>query len=106
MRAGHEVGRETGHEHAEVHAGLQHGGDPGTPALWPGLRKQRRADGPFAADAERGEETKDEQLPPRLREAGETGERGVGENGETKRTAASEFVPEASEEPPAQGPAN
>ena len=103
---GHEIDREAGEEDADIHPGLKHRRDPRTPARRPRFGKQARADRPFAADAERGEKAEDEQLPPGLREARETGESGVGENGEAQRAAAPELVADASEESAAERPAD
>lgn len=64
--AGHDVGGDGGQEYAEVDAGLENCGDPAAPAFWPGFGEQSRAHGPFTSDAESGDESEDEQLPPGL----------------------------------------
>ena len=96
--AGEQEGRARGQQDADVDTALEHGGDPGPPAAGPGLRQQRGADGPLAADAERGQESDDEQLPPRLREEGKAGEQGIGEDGQAQRPAPADAVADAPEE--------
>jgi hypothetical protein len=71
---------QSGQHQAQVDAGLEHGGHPRPPAARPGLREKRRADGPFAADAQGGHEPEDEKMPPRLREERQPGKQGVGED--------------------------
>ena len=60
----HEI-REARQHHAQIDARLQDGRQPRPPIAGPRLRKQRRADGPFAADPQRGQKAEEEQLPPR-----------------------------------------
>jgi len=45
-------------EDADVDAGLEDGGHPRAPGFRPGFGEERGADGPFAADAEGGDERK------------------------------------------------
>ncbi len=104
--AGELIDDDDGAKDADVDAALQDGGDPRSPAARPGLGEETGADGPFAANAERGDETKEHELPPGLREVGKTGENGVGENGEAEGAAASEPIAEAAEDGAADGPAN
>ena len=98
--------RARGQQDADVDAGLEHGGDPGPPAARPGLRQQRGADRPLAADAQRGQESDDQQLPPRLREEGQAGEERVGEDRQAERAAAADPVADAAEEAAAERPAD
>ncbi len=104
--AGEQEGRARGQEDADVDTALEHGGDPGPPAAGPGLRQQRGADGPLAADAERGQESDDEQLPPRVREEGKAGEQGVGEDRQAQRPAPADAVADAPEETAPNRPAD
>ena len=92
-------------EDAEIHGALEDGRDPRAPLLRPGLGKERSADGPFAADTERGEETEDHQLPPSLREERKAREQRVGQDGQDQRATAAEPVADDAEEGAAQGPA-
>ena len=92
-------------EDADVDAGLEHRRDPGPPSARPGFREQRRPHRPFAADAQRGQEPENQQVPPRLREEGQPGEGGVGQDGEAQRARPAQPVADAPEEPAAQRPA-
>ena len=94
-----------GQKRAQVHAGLQRGGDPGPPGLGPGLGEQGRADRPFAADAQRGQETEDQQLPPGLGEESQAGERGVSEDRQHQGPGTAQAVAQASKKTAAQRPA-
>ena len=104
--AGEQEGRARGQQNADVDTALEHGSDPGPPAAGPGLRQQRGADGPLAADAERGQEADDEQLPPRVREEGKAGEQGIGEDGQAQRPAPADAVADAPEETAPDRPAD
>src|SRR5262245_15431405 len=67
------------HEDSDVHTALQDGRNPWPPPLWPGFRKQRRPDRPFAADAQRRKKSEDEKMPPALRKKGKSREQRVSE---------------------------
>ena len=95
-----------GEQDAEVDPALEHGGDPRPPPPGPRLRQQRRPDRPLAADPEGGEESDDQQLPPRLREVGQAGERRVGEDRQAERPAPPDQVADAAEEAAAERPAD
>ena len=69
------------------------------------FRTAARPDGPFPADAQRGQEAEDQQLPPSLGEEGQAGEQGVGEDGQRQRPAAAETIADPPKEPAAQRPA-
>ena len=58
------------------------------------------ADGPFAANPQRRQESKDQQLPPRLREEGQAGEQRVGEDRQHQRPAAAQPVADPPKKPP------
>ncbi len=94
-----------GQDDAHVDGRLQHRGDPQPPASGPGLAEQCRAHGPFAADPEGRQETKDEQLPPGLGKRRQAGEEGVGQDRTHQGTGAAHAVAEATEESAADGPA-
>ncbi len=98
--------RARGQQDADVDAALEHRGDPGPPAPGPRLRQQRGADRPLAADAEGGQESYDEQLPPRLHEKGQAGEQRVGEDRQAERPAAADQVADAAEATAAERPAD
>ncbi len=95
-----------GEQDAEIDAGLQDGGEPRPPGFGPGFRHQRRAHGPLAADAERGHEAEDHQLPPGLRRGAQPGAAGVGEHREREGAAAAQQVAQPAEERAARGPAD
>ena len=65
---------------------------------------ERGTGGPLAPDAERGDETEDEQKPPRIREIDRSGEDRVGEDGQRERSSAAELVAYAAEDRAADGP--
>src|SRR5204863_7655988 len=85
---------------------LQDGGNPWAPAFRPGFREQRRAHRPFAPNAQRGEKTENQELPPGLSEERESGKRRIGENSEAQRAAAPQDISETSEEPTSERPAH
>ena len=70
----------------------------------PGFGEQCGAHGPFPADAKRGQEAEDQQLPPRLREEREPGEQRIGENSKPERAAAADEISRAAEDGAAHGP--
>ena len=84
----------------------KHGGHPGPPLLGPGLRQQRGADGPFAADAQRRQKAEDQQLPPGLREERQAGEQRIGQDRQDQRPAAAQQIAHPAEETAAQRPAH
>ena len=98
-------GRDRGQQDAEVDPRLQDRRDPGPPVLGPRLREQRRADGPFSPDAERGHEPEDEQVPPRLRERREPREERIRQDRQAERPAPPQAIADQPEEPAAERPA-
>ena len=103
--AGHQEGGDRGQQDADVHRRLEHGGQPGPPPSRPGLREQGCADGPLAADPQRRQEPEDQEVPPGLRDRGEPGEEGIGQDRQRQRPAAAQAIAEPAEEAAAQRPA-
>ncbi len=102
----HDQHRQRGQEHTDVHARLQHGGQPGSPAPRPGFRQQRRTDRPFPADAQGSDEPEEPQLPPCLGKCGQPREQGVGQDGQHQGACPANAVAEDPKEGAPQGPAD
>ena len=99
MSADGEIG-ERGEDEAEVVAGVQVSGAADAPAFGHFFGDESAAHGPFAADANAGEETKDRELPDVGDESTEESEGGIPDDGEQQGADAAEFIADG---PPEEG---
>src|ERR1700690_1420005 len=91
MTSDAEIG-ESREQKAEVVAGVHLSRAADAPAFGPLLCDERAAHGPFAADADAGEQAEDGELPDVDDESAEQSERGVPQNCDHQRAHASEFI--------------
>ena len=103
LQEGHE---RRGDNDPQVDRRLEDRGQHRPPPGGPGLRKERGPDRPLPADPEGGQEPEQHQLPPGLRQRAKTRAERVGEDGQGKRPAAPQPVPEPAEEGAPERPAD
>src|SRR5277367_4789117 len=105
MAADAEIG-ESREQKADVVASVHVSRAADAPAFGPLLCDERAPHGPFAADADAGEQAEDGELPDVDDESAEQSERGVPQNREHQRAHAAEFIsdrsPDESETPAEQ----